>query len=100
MLSGDNAVVIAPAARSLPPQQQKKKAMIWGSGAVIVLRIILTYFAVEMPTLPYLKVGGIVLLLWIGVSLLRRTRAKARAGEGRGQDNGWSRSAPSSWPIW
>ncbi len=47
VLSGDNAVVIALAARSLPPQQQKK-AIFWGSGAAIVMRIVLTLIAVEM----------------------------------------------------
>ena len=41
VLSGDNAVVIALAARSLPPHQQKK-AIAWGSGAAIAMRIVLT----------------------------------------------------------
>ena len=44
VLSGDNAVVIALAARSLRPKQQKQ-AIIWGSGAAILLLIILTLFA-------------------------------------------------------
>ena len=69
VLSGDNAVVIALAARSLPPQQQKK-AIFWGAGAAVVLRIILTIVAVEMLKLPYLKLIGAVLLLWIAVKLL------------------------------
>ena len=69
LLSGDNAVVIALAARSLPPKQQTQ-AIIWGSGAAIVLRIILTVFAVALLTLPYLKIVGGALLLWIGVQLL------------------------------
>ena len=69
LLSGDNAVVIALASRSLPPQQQKK-AIFWGSAAVIILRIILTVFAVALLTLPYLKLVGGVLLIWIGVQLL------------------------------
>ncbi len=69
VLSGDNAVVIALAARSLPPQQQKK-AILWGSGAAVVMRIVLTLVAVEMLKLPYLKLVGAVLLLWIGVQLL------------------------------
>ena len=45
VLSGDNAVVIALAARSLPPKQQKL-AIFWGSGAAILMRIVLTIFAV------------------------------------------------------
>ena len=69
VLSGDNAVVIALAARSLPPRQQKL-AIFWGSGAAIVMRIILTLFAVALLALPWLKLIGSVLLLWIGVKLL------------------------------
>src|SRR5512137_490278 len=69
VLSGDNAVVIALAARSLPPQQQKK-AIFWGSAAAIVMRIILTIVAVELLRLPYLKLVGAALLLWIAVGLL------------------------------
>src|SRR5258706_8144932 len=69
VLSGDNAVVIALAARSLHGRQQKQ-AIIWGSGAAIVLRIILTLFALALLTLPWLKLVGSVLLLWIGVKLL------------------------------
>jgi YjbE family integral membrane protein len=69
ILSGDNAVVIALAARSLPPEQQRK-AVLWGSGAAVGMRIVLTLFAVALLTLPYLKLVGAVLLLWIGVQLL------------------------------
>src|SRR5512135_1372091 len=69
VLSGDNAVVIALAARSLPPQQQKK-AIFWGSGAAIVMRIVLTIFAVKLLTLPWLKLIGSFLLVWIGIQLL------------------------------
>src|SRR3954469_3300689 len=69
VLSGDNAVVIALAARSLPAKQQKM-AIFWGAGAAVVLRIILTIVAVEMLKLPYLKLIGAVLLLWIAVKLL------------------------------
>jgi YjbE family integral membrane protein len=69
VLSGDNAVVIALAARSLPPKQQKQ-AIIWGSAAAIIMRVILTVFAVALLTLPWLKLIGAALLLWIGVKLL------------------------------
>ena len=69
VLSGDNAVVIALAARSLPPHQQKK-AIFWGSAAAIVMRIGLTVIAVEMLKWPYLKIVGALLLLYIGISLL------------------------------
>ncbi len=69
LLSGDNAVVIAMAARSLKPEHQKK-AIIWGSAAAIVLRVILTIVAVKLLTLPYLKIIGGILLFWIGYQLL------------------------------
>src|SRR6185436_10683862 len=69
VLSGDNAVVIALAARSLPAKQQKQ-AIIWGSAAAIILRVILTVFAVALLTLPWLKLIGSLLLFWIGIKLL------------------------------
>src|SRR5215470_18073631 len=69
LLSGDNAVVIALAARSLPARQQKK-AVVFGSAAAIVLRVLLTLFAVQLLEYPYLKLIGAVLLLWIGIQLL------------------------------
>jgi YjbE family integral membrane protein len=69
VLSGDNAVVIALAARSLPPHQQKQ-AIFWGSAAAIVMRIALTLIAIEMLKWPYLKAVGAVLLIYIGVTLL------------------------------
>ncbi|WP_284620154.1 TerC family protein [Aquabacterium humicola] len=70
VLSGDNAVVIALASRSLPPHQQKQ-AILFGSIGAIVLRIVLTFFAVYLLTLPYLKLVGAALLLWIGIGLLK-----------------------------
>jgi YjbE family integral membrane protein len=69
ILSGDNAVVIALAARSLPPHQQKK-AVFWGAGAAVAMRIVLTIVAVELLKLSWLKLIGGVLLLWIAVKLL------------------------------
>jgi YjbE family integral membrane protein len=69
ILSGDNAVVIALAARSLPPKQ-RKQAILWGAGAAVILRIILTVFAVALLTLPWLKIVGSLLLFWIGIKLL------------------------------
>jgi YjbE family integral membrane protein len=69
LLSGDNAVVIAMAARSLPAHQQRK-AIFWGSAAAIVMRIVLTIAAVQLLQYPYLKIVGGALLLWIGVQLL------------------------------
>ena len=68
ILSGDNAVVIAMAARSLPPAQQQK-AVLLGSGAAVVLRIVLTIVAAKLLALPYLQIAGGLLLLYIGVQL-------------------------------
>jgi YjbE family integral membrane protein len=69
ILSGDNAVVIALAARSLKGKQQKL-AIFWGSGAAIVLRVVLTIFAVQLLQFPWLKIIGALLLLYIGINLL------------------------------
>ena len=69
LLSGDNAVVIAMAARGLPAHQQKR-AIVFGSAAAIVMRIVLTLIAVKMLGLPWLKLAGGVALLWIGAKLM------------------------------
>ena len=82
ILSGDNAVVIALAARSLPPEQQKK-AVMFGSGAAVVLRIALTVVAAKLLELSFLQVIGGVLLLWIGYQLL--TGDEEEGGESKGK---------------
>jgi YjbE family integral membrane protein len=69
LLSGDNAVVIALAARSLHGKRQKQ-AIMWGSAAAVVMRVILTIFAVKLLALPSLKIIGGLLLFWIAVKLL------------------------------
>ena len=83
ILSGDNAVVIALAARSLPAHQQRT-AVLWGSGAAVVMRIALTVVAVQLLALPYLQIIGGLLLLWIGVQLL----GDEDEGEGEAKENG------------
>ena len=80
ILSGDNAVVIALAARSLPPQQQGK-AIFWGSAAAIVLRIVLTLVAVQLLQLPYLKFVGAALLFYIGIQLLLEEEEEIEDGK-------------------
>ena len=70
VLSGDNAVVIAMAARTLKADQ-RGKAIFWGSAAAIVMRIILTVVAIQLLSLPYLKIVGALLLVYIGVDLLK-----------------------------
>jgi YjbE family integral membrane protein len=83
ILSGDNAVVIALAARSLPPEQQKK-AIMFGSGAAVVLRIGLTVVAAKLLELSYLQIVGGILLLWVGTQLLH--------AEDEGEDGGSEKS--------
>lgn len=69
LLGGDNAVVIALACRNLP-REQRMKGILWGTAGAIVLRVILIAFAVVLLTVPFLKLVGGGLLLWIGVKLL------------------------------
>ena len=69
LLSGDNAVVIALACRSLPPTQ-RKWGILLGSGAAVLLRILFTLVVVQLLALPYLKLIGGLLLLWIAIKLV------------------------------
>ena len=69
VLSGDNAVVIALAARNLPARQQKL-AVLWGCGGAIVLRVLLTVVAVALLKIPFLQFFGALLLVWIAIKLL------------------------------
>ena len=69
LLSGDNAVVIALACRNLPPEQ-RRKGILYGVGGAIGLRVVLTFFAVSLLSLPYLKLVGALLLLWVGIKLI------------------------------
>nr|WP_311529798.1 TerC family protein [uncultured Ralstonia sp.] len=87
VLSGDNAVVIALAARNLPKRQQKQ-AIFWGSAGAIALRVVLTVLAVQLLALPYLKTIGAVLLVYIGVRLLTEAEDEA-SGEHRQRDGLW-----------
>ena len=81
VLSGDNAVVIAMAARTLQPAQ-RGKAIFWGSAAAIVMRILLTIVAIQLLSLPYLKMVGALLLVYIGVDLL----SGGEDGDGEGKE--------------
>lgn len=70
VLSGDNAVVIALACRSLPKEQQKK-AIFFGSFGAIVLRVVLTFAAVWLLQIPFVQLAGGILLLWIAFKLIK-----------------------------
>jgi YjbE family integral membrane protein len=82
MLGGDNAVVIALACRKLP-EAQRKQGIFWGVVGAIGLRVVLIFFALQLLAIPYLKVVGALLLLWIGVKLLL-----PEEGEGHGEVEG------------
>jgi YjbE family integral membrane protein len=69
LLGGDNAVVIALACRRLPPAL-RTKGILWGTAGAIGLRVILIFFALTLLAIPYLKIVGALLLVWIGVKLL------------------------------
>ncbi|HJS32788.1 MAG TPA: TerC family protein [Alphaproteobacteria bacterium] len=82
ILSGDNAVVIALACRSLPPRQQKW-GIILGAGAAVLLRVIFVLIISYLLELPYLKIIGGLLLFWIGYKLMM-----PEEGEGHGVEAG------------
>ena len=69
VLGGDNAVVIALACRKLPPKQ-RTMGILWGTAGAILLRVVLIFFALTLLAIPFLKIVGALLLLWIGVKLL------------------------------
>jgi YjbE family integral membrane protein len=69
ILSGDNAIVIALACRSLPPRQ-RLIGILLGAGAAVVLRILFTVLVQQLLDLPWLKLVGGLVLLWIAVKLL------------------------------
>lgn len=79
VLAGDNAIVIAMVARSLPNHLQKK-AIIWGTVGAIVVRSLMTLVAVWLLRIPGLKLAGGLGLLWIAYQLL--------ADQGDGEDHG------------
>ncbi|HUH88296.1 MAG TPA: TerC family protein [Pusillimonas sp.] len=69
LLGGDNAVVIALACRKLDPRQ-RMRGILWGTAGAIAMRVVLIFFALQLLNIPFLKVVGGVLLLWIGIKLL------------------------------
>jgi len=69
VLAGDNAIVIALAARKLPPQV-RMKAVVWGTAGAIVVRAAMTLIVVALLKIPGLMLAGGVLLVWIAHKLL------------------------------
>jgi YjbE family integral membrane protein len=80
ILSGDNAVVIAMAVRSLP-HNQRKKSIIFGAGAAVLLRIVITFFVAQLLNISYVKLVGGLLILWIAVKLF--IEGAPEEGQGR-----------------
>lgn len=69
LLGGDNAFVIALASRRLP-DARRKQAIFWGMFGAVALRVVLIFFALQLLQVPFLKIVGGLLLLWIGAKLL------------------------------
>ncbi|MCZ8107755.1 MAG: TerC family protein [Burkholderiales bacterium] len=69
LLSGDNAVVIALACRSLPPRQ-RRVGIVLGAAVAVGLRIIFALMITQLLAMPFLKLVGGLLLLWIAVKLI------------------------------
>lgn len=68
ILAGDNAVVIAMAVRSLP-KEQRRKGIIYGSLAAVLLRVALTFFVAQLLNMNYVKLVGGIVILWIAIKL-------------------------------
>src|SRR3546814_18327379 len=69
LLGGDNAVVIALACRNLQ-HKQRIQGILWGTAGAIILRVLLIAFALTLLGIPFLKIVGALLLVWIGIKLL------------------------------
>jgi len=80
MLSGDNAIIIAMACRNLAPIHQRK-AILWGTGGAVVLRVVLTLVAAYLLTIPYLQFIGGALLVWIAAKLLVDDAKESKVAE-------------------
>lgn len=87
VLAGDNAIVIALAARKLPPALQKR-AIVWGTVGAIAVRSLMTVVVVWLLKIPGLLLVGGALLVWIAVKLLAPQESHGE-GEHAGADNFW-----------
>ncbi len=79
ILAGDNAVVIAMAVRSLP-KEQRRKGIVYGSAAAVLLRVILTFFVARILAISYVKLVGGIVILWIAVKLFVEDEEAVEAG--------------------
>ncbi|MFL5264907.1 MAG: TerC family protein [Anaeromyxobacteraceae bacterium] len=88
LLAGDNAVVIAMAVRNLP-REQRRTGILVGAAAAVVLRVALTFFVAQLLVMPFVKLAGGVLILWIAMKLFM--------GEGEAGEEGDARRATGVW---
>jgi len=88
LLGGDNAVVIALACRKLP-DSQRRLGIIYGTAGAVGLRVVLVFFALTLLAIPFLKIVGALLLVWIGVKLLAPADEDEH-GKIEGSDRLWS----------
>src|SRR5262245_64459917 len=79
LLSGDNAVVIALAVRALPPRQ-RRLGMVWGTVGAVVLRLAFVGMVSLLLRVPFVRLVGGLLLMWIAIRLVRPTTEEASAG--------------------
>jgi YjbE family integral membrane protein len=89
LLGGDNAVLIAMACRNLPPRQ-RRLGVLWGAAGAIVLRVILISVVVYLLDVPFLKLVGGVLLVWIGVKLIAPPPEESGHGDIHASDRLWA----------
>lgn len=80
ILAGDNAVVIAMAVRSLP-KEQRRNGILFGAGAAVLLRVVLTFFVAQLLQVNFLKLAGGALILWIAVKLFVEGAPEETAGK-------------------
>jgi YjbE family integral membrane protein len=85
LLSGDNAVVIALACRSLPPQQVRK-AILYGTAAAILLRVYFTMIVAYLLDVPGIKLVGAVALIVIAIKLIIDEDKQSAAARKSGGD--------------
>ncbi len=68
VLSGDNALIIAMAVRSLP-RQQRRQGLVLGSGVAVIVQVVITFFATRLLNVPFIKLAGGLLIIWIAIKL-------------------------------
>ena len=88
VLGGDNAVVIALACRKLP-ESQRRLGILYGTAGAVGLRVVLVFFALTLLAIPFLKIVGALLLVWIGVKLLA-PQDEDEHGKIEGADRLWA----------